>query len=256
VKKPRDIPPRIGCAGWSIGSEHRDGFDEGDSMLARYASRFNAVEINSSFYRPHMLKTYQRWAATVPAEFRFSAKLPKTISHELRLQNASFLLDGFLAEVSGLGEKLGGLLIQLPPSLDFDEDIASSFFSMLRERTPVALACEARHATWFSDRAQEVLQNHHVSRVAADPALIPDSNHVGGKGAWRYWRWHGSPEMYYSKYSDKALALLSEAIRKELPENTEPWIIFDNTANGHAIPNAMTLQAMLDSNKPAIKQAS
>ena len=75
---------RVGCAGWSIPREHADRFPEEGSHLARYAGRFPAVEINSSFYKPHRPATYARWAASVPADFRFSVKVPKLATHERR----------------------------------------------------------------------------------------------------------------------------------------------------------------------------
>ncbi len=77
---------RVGCAGWSIAAAHAHLFDTGSSVLARYATRFNAVEINSSFHRSHKRDTYQRWRDGVPDTFRFSAKVPKWSTHEQRLQ--------------------------------------------------------------------------------------------------------------------------------------------------------------------------
>ena len=82
------------------------------------------MEINSSFYRPHRTATYERWAASVPEDFRFAVKVPKAITHERRLKDASDLLDRFLSEAGGLGPKLGPLLVQLPPSLSFQAGIA------------------------------------------------------------------------------------------------------------------------------------
>src|SRR5690606_40681641 len=102
---------RIGCAGWSIPGRYAGLFGEGDSALARYAMRFDVAEINSSFYRPHQRGTWQRWAATVPRGFRFSVKLPQEISHELGLRGAGPALDRFLAQVDGLGGRLGGFLL-------------------------------------------------------------------------------------------------------------------------------------------------
>ncbi|HEY9423039.1 MAG TPA: DUF72 domain-containing protein, partial [Thermoanaerobaculia bacterium] len=83
-------PPRIlvGCAGWSLPRAEQAEFPETGSHLERYASRFGAVEINSSFHRPHRPATYARWSASVPASFRFSVKVPKTITHGLRLRDA------------------------------------------------------------------------------------------------------------------------------------------------------------------------
>ena len=237
--------PRIGCAGWSIPSAHAHLFGEGDSALARYATRFQAVEINSSFYRPHRQATYARWAASVPPGFRFSVKLPKAITHEARLQGSGALLDRFADEVGGLGRKLGGVLVQLPPSLVFDPRVATTFFAMLRRRFTVPLACEPRHASWFGAVADRLWTRHRIPRVAADPAQVPGAGDAAGSGPWRYWRWHGAPRMYYSAYDDAALARLAAAVRACTPPRTTPWIIFDNTAHGHAIADAARLQTLV-----------
>ncbi|WP_206860796.1 DUF72 domain-containing protein [Lysobacter changpingensis] len=233
----------IGCAGWSLPAASRSLFGAGDSMLARYATRFNAVEINSSFHRPHRRQTYARWAATVPAGFRFGVKLPRTITHDARLRGVARELDRFAGEVDGLGRKLAVLLVQLPPSLVFDARIATTFFAMLRRRFDVGIACEARHASWFTPRADALWQRHGIARVAADPP-VPDgaSRQPGGDARLRYWRWHGAPRVYYSAYDDAALRTLADALRAGRGTR---WAIFDNTAHGHAVTDAARLQALL-----------
>src|ERR1700749_132945 len=118
---------RVGTAGWSIPKTVGDAFPSPGSHLTRYAARFSAVEINSSFYRPHRPATYARWAASVQASFRFSVKLPRTITHERRLLECDDLLARFADEVANLGEKRGPVLIQLPPSLAFEASIAGRF---------------------------------------------------------------------------------------------------------------------------------
>ena len=225
----------IGTAGWALPKAHRERFGAGDSILARYATRLNAVEINSSFYRPHKAATYARWAQTVPADFRFAVKVPKTITHEKRLKDAEALLDAFLGECTALGKKLGPLLVQLPPSLGFDPK--TEFFDALRARFGGAVVCEPRHASWFTPQAGALLRQHRVSRVAADPAPVPEAAKPFGEIA--YFRWHGSPRMYYSDYGAAAL----DALAKRLPQDA--WVIFDNTALGHATPNALALRASL-----------
>ena len=122
----------IGCAGWSLARQYWSVFPDEGTHLQRYAARFNAVEINSSFYRPHRPETYARWAESVPEGFRFSVKLPRTISHEWRLHDCESLLKVFLEQCTQLGDKLGCLLIQLPPSFRYDADIAQRFFALLR----------------------------------------------------------------------------------------------------------------------------
>src|ERR1700742_467290 len=122
---------RIGTAGWAIRRELAAGFPAQGSHLTRYAAEFNAVEINSSFYRPHRPSTYARWARETPDGFAFSVKLPRAITHEKRLKDAGAALDEFLTQCGALGEKLGCILIQLPPSLAF---VRTDFFDRLRER--------------------------------------------------------------------------------------------------------------------------
>src|SRR6201990_2091516 len=97
----------IGTAGWSIPASYAADFPDKGTHLERYAARMNAVEINSSFYRPHQRKTYERWAAGVPEDFRFSVKLPRSITQEKRLRNYDAPLSRFLEESAGLGGKLG-----------------------------------------------------------------------------------------------------------------------------------------------------
>src|SRR4029077_18311991 len=111
-------------AGWNIPRLHRGRFPADGSQLQRYASRLNAAEINSSFYRPHAAAIYQRWAAAVPASFRFAVKIPKAITHERALTAPREPLIRFLGEIAGLGDTLGPLLVQLPPSLAFDPRVA------------------------------------------------------------------------------------------------------------------------------------
>jgi len=236
---------RIGCAGWSILSRHAALFGEGDSHLARYATRFNAVEINSSFYRPHAATTYARWAASVPRSFRFSVKLPKAITHDARLRGAGDATSRFAHEIAGLGQRLGGVLVQLPPSLAFDARTANAFFAMLRRRIVAPVACEPRHASWFEPRIDVLWTRYDIARVAADPARIPEAVQPGGEGRWAYWRWHGAPRMYYDSYDEERLHALAAILRDAMRPKRVPWCIFDNTAAGHAIANAARLQALL-----------
>lgn len=237
---------RIGCAGWSVRSSQGALFGDGDSHLARYATRFDTVEINSSFYRPHHTQTYTRWAASVPKDFRFSVKLPKAITHQARLVDADAAIARFADEVAGLGDKLGGVLVQLPPSLAFEAKIADAFFTTLRSRILAPIACEPRHASWFVPDVDQLWRAHAITRVAADPARLPEAAHVGGAGPWRYWRWHGSPRIYYSAYDDAVLQALASELRAHAQAGRTAWCIFDNTALGHAVTDAMKLQRLCD----------
>ena len=104
-----------------------------------------------------------------PPHFRFAVKLPRAITHDARLRAARKPLREFLGQASGLGDRLGVLLVQLPPSLAWDARVARGFFGLLRESWDGPAACEPRHASWFEPAADRALARLRVSRVAADP---------------------------------------------------------------------------------------
>jgi uncharacterized protein YecE (DUF72 family) len=233
---------RIGTAGWTIPAPYKDQFPENGSHLQRYATRLNGVEINSSFYRPHRRTTYERWAASVPEAFRFSVKVPRTLTHDHRLNAPDGLLERFLEEVSGLGGKLGILLVQLPPSLAYKEEAAAKFFQALA-RGKIAIACEPRHISWFSPPVEQTLAQLHVARVAADPPRAHTDGTPGGDTRLAYFRLHGSPQIYYSAYPDDALAALAPKLRND------DWCILDNTAAFHAMGNALRLTELISAHE-------
>lgn len=234
---------RIATAGWAIPRAVSEAFPAEGGGLERYAARFDAVEINSTFYRSHRPDTYQRWLGATPPGFRFALKLSRSITHEARLAGAQERLEAFRAEAMLLGDKLGPLLVQLPPSLAFGRAVAEAFFQALRDLWPEAVVCEPRHASWFEPDADALLRTYRVGRVAADPARRPEAAHPGGWPDLAYWRLHGSPRMYYSAYDEAALADLADAVRAS--EAAEVWCVFDNTTSGAAAANALRLQALL-----------
>ena len=232
----------VGTAGWQIPRAVADAFASDGSTLARYAGRFPVVEINSTFYRPHRAQTFVRWGETTPPGFRFAVKLPKLITHDRRLADAAEPLDRFLAEVANLGGKLGPVLVQLPPSLTFDAEVAARFFGELRDRHQGEVVCEPRHVSWFADDAEQLLVRMQVARVAADPARVPQAAQPGGWTGLAYWRLHGSPRMYYSAYTPEQLDAL--AAQMKAPPGPA-WCIFDNTTSGAAAADALALSARL-----------
>lgn len=243
---------RIGCAGWTIPKAFASAFPTEGSHLSRYAQRFNAVEINSSFYRPHRRSSYERWAASVPDDFALAVKVPREITHERRLIDIDEPLTAFLEQARGLGGKLGPLLVQLPPSFEFDGEVVRGFFTALRAQHGGDVVCEPRHVTWFTPESEALLAEHRVARVAADPALVPDAAIPGGWDGLRYVRLHGTPRVYYSDYSPEQIAGVADRL-SDAP--TPAWCIFDNTALGHAVGNALALQEIVARATPAPRSA-
>lgn len=238
---------RIGTAGWSIPRQYAARMPVDGTHLERYSRAFNCAEINSSFYRSHRLSTWAKWAANVPADFCFSVKAPKAITHEHTLACSPQQLKSFLEEAQMLGGKLGPILFQLPPSFAFDELRASYFFTMLRDLYAAPVALEPRHPTWFSDESNRLLQKFQIARVAADPPITPQSSEPAGSSQLIYHRLHGSPRIYYSAYGPDRLASLADQIAagKKSRQAAEVWVIFDNTASGAAIEDAETLQRLI-----------
>jgi uncharacterized protein YecE (DUF72 family) len=237
---------RVGTAGWSIPRAVRDRFSGDGSHLELYAARFHVAEINSSFYRQHKRAVYAKWASAVPDTFRFSVKLPRAITHDQMLVASDVLMEVFLEEVTGLGDKLGALLVQLPASHAFDVERSSEFFTMVRAMYEGPVVCEPRHPSWFTLRVETFLREHHVTRAGADPACVSQAARSGGEPGFEYYRLHGSPRMYYSSYSAEALSSMSIILRNAAKEGRPAWCILDNTASGAAAADALALQRMVE----------
>ncbi len=229
---------RVGTAGWSIPRTSREAFPEGGTTLERYAARFDAAEVNSSFYRHHAPATWERWAASVPDDFRFAVKLPKTCTHERRLLDCGDVLDRFFGEIAALGPKLGPVLIQLPPSLKFDAATVAAFVDDIRQRTGARLAIEPRHASWAE--AEALLAERQVARVAADPPRYGTDAAPGGWTGLTYQRLHGSPAIYRTPYEARCAGVAATA--KAAPS---AWVIYDNTMSGAATADALRTRALL-----------
>jgi uncharacterized protein YecE (DUF72 family) len=231
----------IGCAGWNFVRASAPTTAADGTQLQKYAALFRSVEINSSFHRSHRRATYERWAASVPEEFRFSVKMPKEITHANRLADSTELVDRFLHEAHGLGPKLGCVLVQLPPSLEFSSALVERFVESVRSRYDGPLVLEPRHATWFAHDANRMLQRLGVTRVAADPAVVPAAGEPGGDPGKVYFRLHGSPQLYYSSYTHSFLDALAFRLRAYAKAGARVWCIFDNTIQGAATSNALHL---------------
>ncbi|WP_374585537.1 DUF72 domain-containing protein [Pseudoduganella sp.] len=235
----------IGIAGWSLARPDAGLFPApgSGSALQRYAAVFGAVEINSSFYRPHKPETYARWADSVPPGFRFAVKLPRTVTHEKRLQDTSPELDRFAAEAGALHEKLGWVLVQTPPSLRFDPAAASALFTGLRQRLAgPLLACEARHGSWFDADATALLRGLDVIRVVADPPAGTPGPFIATSSSASYVRLHGSPQIYRSPYEPERLQRVASWLAAQ---PGQALVIFDNTMSGTQARQARMLADLL-----------
>lgn len=228
--------PIIATAAWSIPKKVANRFAQEGSGLTRYASVFDGVEINSTFYRRHKTSTFARWAESVPDSFRFAVKIPKEISHTRAMKDIAKPFDTFLEDIAPLGAKRGPLLCQLPPSLAFDADLLETAFKTIRNADDGPIVIEVRHKSWASAQALDLLRRYAIDRVLADPAPVwpPEDFDTPAK----YVRLHGKPKIYYSSYTDDEINAFSALLAPD------SWCVFDNTASGSAIENALSMLKM------------
>jgi len=225
--------PIIATAAWSIPKKVVDRFAQEGSGLTRYASVFDGVEINSTFYRRHKASTFARWAESVPDGFRFAVKIPKEITHTRAMKDIHEPFDAFLKDIAQLGENRGPLLCQLPPSLTFDVGVLETAFKTMRNADDGPIVIEVRHQSWASDEALDLLKSYAIDRVLADPAPVWPAE--GFERPPKYVRLHGQPKIYHSSYSHEEIRSFSNLLAPD------GWCVFDNTASGAAIENALTM---------------
>ena len=237
----------VGTSGWSLSHHVAPGSRPGLTGLERYAEYFNAVEINSTFYRVPRRSTIERWRESTPEDFRFAVKLPRSITHEARLVDVEATTSAFCELIARFEQKLGPLLVQLPPSLELDMTVARAFLTHLTRVAPAPVVLEPRHPTWFGEAAERLLLDSGVARAAADPGCCAAATQPGASLRPAYFRWHGSPHKYFSAYLPEAIASLAQrvvAIRRQAARH-DVYCFFDNTALGAAAVNAISLKADL-----------
>ncbi|NTF98207.1 DUF72 domain-containing protein [Rhizobium rhizogenes] len=225
--------PTIATAAWSIPKKAADRFAQEGSGLTRYASVFGGVEINSTFYLRHKTSTFARWVASVPDSFRFSVKVHKEITHTRAMKDIAQPFETFCADIAPLADKRGPLLCQLPPSLAFDAAVLDTAFKAIRDIDDGTVVIEARHKSWASPEALDLLKNYAIDRVLADPSRVWPAEAFADPP--RYVRLHGRPKIYYSSYSEDEIRSFLKLLA------SDSWCVFDNTASGAAIENALTM---------------
>lgn len=235
----------IGCSGFSYKEWKGRFYPAGLPQRAwfdHYATQFNTVEINNTFYRFPERKLFSNWYDKAPTGFRFSVKVPQLITHRQRFRNTADLLQDFYSVASeGLKDKLGPVLFQLPPSTFYHEGLLQA---MLDQMNPAFNnVIEFRHGSWWRKDVIAVLQKANVVFCGVSyPGLaqnaMPNLPVV-------YYRFHGVPRLYHSTYSHEFLQEIAKQLRAG--ETTEAYIYFNNTASLAAIDNARYLQSLVQS---------
>ncbi len=206
---------------------------------------FSSLEVNATFYALPQKSTIEKWAQQVPEQFRFTFKVPKTITHAKDLQFSFEELERFIETVSYAGEKKGCLLVQLPPKISRDKE--EEFTGMLECLSENAngwnIAVEFRHPSWYTAAVYRMLQGYGIGMVEHDrpPAETPKMN------PWLdfvYLRFHGPGERYNGSYEDAVLESYTQRIANFIREGKEVYAYFNNTL-GDAYRNLQTLNSMV-----------
>jgi uncharacterized protein YecE (DUF72 family) len=240
----------IGTSGWTYASWKGTFYPKGlpsKRYLEFYAREFLTTEVNSSFYHLPKPQTYANWAKQVPSAFVFAAKASRLITHTKRLLGVGEAWYRFVQHARALGDHLGPILLQFPPSMRRDDGRLADFLSAARavddDGPALQLVYEFRHETWFTETIYRLLQQHGAALCIADSPAYPRRDMRTTDFA--YLRYHGRSELFASRYSDGELRAEAEKIERFLGEGADVYVYFNNDARGYAVANARRLKTLL-----------
>ena len=217
------------------------------SRLTYYATFFNSIEINSTFYKLPMPKTIERWVLEVPENFKFTVKLWKEITHVKELDFKQADINQFFNVIAKIGYKKGCLLIQFPPSLGksciMQLDALLNCINKANVNAAWKIAVEFRNKSWYHEEVYELLGSHKAGIVIHDipKSLTPLINHTTD---FIYVRFHGPTGNYRDSYSESFLAEYATYIKEWLEEGKTVYVYFNNTM-GDAFKNLETLNKFI-----------
>ena len=233
----------IGCSGFYYREWKKVFYPEdmpGKNWFKFYCEHFNTLEINSSFYRRPRLSTLQKWYDDSPAGFLFSMKAPRFITHLKRMNvDEKDMNDFYELASAGFKEKLGCFLFQLPPSFCFTEERLQLICQQLNPAFKNVV--EFRHSSWWNKEVYTKLKAHSISFCGHSyPGDLPDEAIVNHKTI--YYRFHGKPVLYKSKYKIQAL---QQVLTQIGTGRKEAFIYFNNTWGTAALENSRQLKSLL-----------
>jgi len=235
---------RVGCSGWSY-AHWKDAFYPHGlrqaGWFAHYASIFDTVEINNSFYRTPTDEVFQGWRQQAPPGFAYSVKINRSITQFYKLGPKAYpLFEEFVRRARLLGPALGPLLLQLPPSLGRDDERLASFLR-LPAVARCRLAIEFRRADWFAEDVYTILRAHSVALAISDLEGLPVPRVA--TAPWAYARFHGAGSgRYEGSYNDEQLRAWADCLRALAPEG---YVYFNNDVGAAAPGDALRMRALL-----------
>jgi uncharacterized protein YecE (DUF72 family) len=238
----------IGTSGWSY-KDWREKFYpiglKSTDFLKYYAQTFSCSEINSSFYHLPRASTIAGWMQKVPKDFVFCPKMSRYLTHIKRLKEPEESLSRFFEVFEPMKKQMGPVLIQLPPSLKFDHNLAQHFYAVLdRSYKGYSFALEGRHPTWIETDSLELMKTHDIALVISQSGVnFPYSEEVTSKNI--YLRFHGPKELFKSAYPSAMLREYARKIKKWESAGHTIWAFFNNDWYTHAINNALELESLI-----------
>ena len=234
----------VGCSGW-VYRHWKDGFYPAGlpqkRWFERYASEFDTVEINASFYRLPLASTFDKWREQAPPGFRYAVKVNRFITHMKKLLECERAVDDFIALARPLGTTLGPLLYQLPPSLHKNLERLDAFLARLpRDLEQVV---EFRHRSWYDEEVLALLDRHGVGFVTHDLVGLKSPRWASGHTA--YVRFHGTGGKYRGRYSDDQMRDWAQWLLEQQAQGRSAWAYFNNDIGGDAIEDARNLKRMV-----------
>jgi len=236
---------RVGCSGWQY-RHWRGEFYPADLPQARwfeyYASRFDTVEINNSFYRLPERSTFVAWARRAPMRFEFAVKASRFLTHMKKLKDPEEPLDRLFTRMRGLGTHLGPVLYQLPPNFKVDVERLRTFVALLPQGVRHVL--EFRDPSWYANDVMALLDRYGVALCLHD--MRGSATGRERVGPFVYVRFHGATGHYGGSYSDSRLREWADWLLAQQRLGTDVYAYFNNDVGGHAPRNALTLRRMME----------
>jgi len=190
-------------------------------MLPFYAERFSTTEINYTFHRIPALKTIENWKTLTPGSFRFALKAPQKITHWSKLRDCADTLEYFLKVGGELGNRLGPILFQLPPTFQKDADVLNSF---LRELPNMRAAFEFRNESWFDDEIFDLLRSRNIALCIADTNSLSTPKKITAD--------YGYLRLRREDYTQSDVARWADFVRQQTPNWRDAFVYFKHEESG------------------------
>jgi uncharacterized protein YecE (DUF72 family) len=238
----------IGTSGWSYkdwkGLFYPKALKSTD-WLSYYSQTFRITEINSSFYHLPRKQTVEHWVQYTPDAFLFCPKMSRYLTHLKRLKEPEEPLERFFSIFEPMQQKMGPVLLQLPPSLAFDPEVAGHLFKLLKKDYAArSFALEVRHKSWLEPEALGLMKHYSIALVLSESGnRFPYAELVTARSI--YIRFHGPNGRYNTSYDEATLQRFARLFLPWQHQGHELWIFFNNDFYGYAIQNALRLEALL-----------